>query len=262
MKRQRGMTITSLLVAMAVGLILVAAMLSAFTLSVRSGTDVRRAARLNQDLRVVMERMVSDIRRAGYWGAATSFEWGVTENPFTAATTDIAIDELTGEDADSCIVFSYDFDQDGVVDYDGEGFGFRLNAGEVDVRSSTTGAGAMGCTGGTWEPLTDPDVVTIDGLSFRVLADRDDATSPASQCLNTSTGAGWESLCSDTVWCNASNCVTAGEVDYTAPASGNRLVETRLVEITLSGVLVDDTAVRKQLREYVKVRNNRMILTP
>ncbi len=153
MKRQRGMTITSLLVAMAVGLILVAAMLSAFTLSVRSGTDVRRAARLNQDLRVVMERMVSDIRRAGYWGEATSFEWGVTENPFTAATTDIAIDELTGEDADSCIVFSYDFDQDGVVDYDGEGFGFRLNAGEVDVRSSTTGAGAMGCTGGSWEPL-------------------------------------------------------------------------------------------------------------
>lgn len=81
-------------------------------------------------------------------------------NPFhTITAEDVASDADTGDD---CILFSYDADDDGVVDSN-ENYGFRFNASEASIE---TGSSVTSCTAGTWENLTEESGVQITNLDI------------------------------------------------------------------------------------------------
>lgn len=149
---QSGLSLIELMISIAVGLLLLAGVVSIYSNSVSSNSDALRTAKLNQDMRAIMLMMVNDIRRAGYNGsAAADVGGGAAANPFENIDT-----STTG-----CILFQYDLTPfDGIVSTD-EQFGYRLNDGKVESRA----AGAT-CNGSGWQALSDTNTVTITALTF------------------------------------------------------------------------------------------------
>lgn len=259
-KAQLGLNLVELMIGLVVGLIVLAAMTSVYLNASRGSKDTLNANRLNQDLRAVMDIMVADIRRAGYWGTAVS---GST-NPFTTrsgtAITDIYIP------ASTCILYSYDAtyrdnDTTGTPSPAGvDSFGYRLSGNAVQTLTATTLINnSSGCSNNaiTWNNLTDPNVIRISTLTFTT--GRPVAGEPGSQCLNADSGATW------TVGVGGT---TPACTEYIAsgsptPSAGARLAETRQITISITANYVNpadaaDTSLSRTLTESVLVRNNRL----
>lgn len=262
-KQQNGLSLIELLISITVGLFLVAGILGVYTNSVRSSADTIKSAKLNQELRAVMNLMVADLRRAGYWSNAVATIGALTTTPnyFTEAATDIRLGKYSAAVADnSCILYTYDLNEDtfvgmgtGVTITDAtkqnnanmERFGFRLTpAGSVEVR---TGGSPFSCaaTDGTWESVTNPNIVNVTALQF---------TQVNTNCLNVTSGDSWQSSCSDTTF--------TGPPAYVAPTAGDVMVESRQINISITGELYGDSSVSMSTVESVKVRNDRTYAAP
>ncbi len=166
-----GFSLVELMVSIAVGLVVLAGITTMFAHNVKAGGDAMKMARLNQELQAVMSLMTRDIRRAGYWGNASSSIGPDTSNtnPFTLDTPGT----LSGEAANSCITFSYDRNGNGSITSDpDERLGFRLISLAVQARKSSASGAA--CTDGDWERITDPATTEITGLTFALAAENVD----------------------------------------------------------------------------------------
>jgi type II secretory pathway component PulJ len=109
---------------------------------------------MNIDVQMILNLMTNDIRRAGYIATPRS------NNPFTI------IHPTNG--TSSCFLYSYDANGNGALDGD-EFFGFRVSQGAIQTR--TQGTSQTDCTNGTWQPLSDPNVMQFDnttGLVFSI----------------------------------------------------------------------------------------------
>lgn len=217
--RSAGFSLVELMIAITIGLLVVAGVSSIFLATIRSSTDTLRATRLNQELRAVMDIMARDIRRAGSWGNATAALGGGVANPFL---TQLPARFDADEPLNSCLTFTYDADQDGILDIAGGGaaderFGYRLRDEAVEIRQS----GAL-CDAGGWENLTDESTIRITGLQFAVV-------SPA--------------------------------LDVDGVAGGPNIT-VRGVTVTLSGQLRGDQDVNRQIVETIRTRNDTYRLVP
>jgi prepilin peptidase dependent protein B len=250
MKRQSGYSLIEIMIALLIGLIIVAAIITLYANTVRGSSDTLRSARLNHDLESAMALMVNDIRRAGYWGGAIAGS-DSRDNPFTIGAANIQIH------GGSCILYTYDANGSGkntledlTDDVDSnEYYGFKLQGTDIMIRIS--GATTADCGGGTWRTMNISDddsreKVEIDSLTF----DFDDAGAP-SKCKNVSTEIvpNFENASCD--------AVTVLDLD-----PGDTVVETRQVTITLSGHMTGEADVSKTLTSSVKVRNDRIFTQP
>ncbi|GAA4408780.1 hypothetical protein GCM10023089_20530 [Quisquiliibacterium transsilvanicum] len=172
-RRQRGVTLTELMIGITVGLIVTAGTLGLFAGQMRSNRDLLTSARLNTEVRASMDTMVRDLRRASYWGASESGTWFpgntlIAANPFTE------VDVGEGQ-----VTYRYDADNDGELD-DGEAFRLERNAddGTVELHTLTAGGAVTNTV-----PITDPDVTEVTELEFD-LVDRTGTTT----CLNAGAG--------------------------------------------------------------------------
>ena len=263
----RGATLVELLIGMAVGLLVATGSLSVLLLSLHAQGDNIKLARLNQDLRAMLDVMVRDIRRAGF---ATddpennlSF---VKTNPFfdsttTTETTDIAVYDFDGG-TNNCIVYAYNRDLDSEVDTN-ERLGFRL-ASDGDLEMRRSGSTNENCSNSSWETFTEPEVeITALTFNFTTTAslnvssmvtdsdgdgcyDGDDQNpgTPSSSCKSGTYGNG---LCDVGEGCNT--CPRDGTPD---PAC----IVIRKVDIRLTGQLRDDNSVAQSIGEQVRVRND------
>lgn len=251
MKKQTGFSLIGLMVGMVIGLIVLGGVVAMFTSTISSSTDTVNSTRMNHDLNSVMQLMVNDIRRAGYWGGAVAGSNANNEapncadgNPFTCGNANIKITNKTGENDDSCILYTYDANGNGIntsaatepavprnnaddIDLD-EYFGFRISGDGIEMRYSIAAvADAGNCNKGTWRNIADNNKVIIELLTFTA----------SHKCLNVTKGG----LCA-----------------IETPALGDKVVETRQIDISLKGeVKYDDTA-KKSLNGSVKVRNDRI----
>lgn len=252
MKKQTGFTLIEIMIALLIGLIIVAATVSIYIATVGSSSSTINSARLNHDMEAVMTLMLNDIKRSGYWGGAT-VDADSRNNPFTAAATNIQISNKTGQPAQSCILYSYDANGDGSADLN-EYYGFRLDSSSIDVRKAVSSVTATSCDDITWEEFIDGNKLTITALQFSFLPVAAASPFPAlpatSRCLNVTT---------NTVT-NAAACVT-DTVNCTAGSPCN-IAEKRLVNIQLSGQLTSDPTVTKTLSGTVEVRNSRLLTQP
>jgi prepilin peptidase dependent protein B len=252
-RAQLGLNLIELMVGLVVGLVVLAAISTVYLNTARGSRDTMNANRLNQDLRAVMDIMVADIRRAGYWGTAVS---GST-NPFTVRTspaTDIFVSA-------GCILYSYDATYNaastaGATDAGVDFFGFQLNAGAVQTVTPGTAMNdtSVACNTLTWSNLTDPAVITIDTLTFSTASPG--GGEPGSKCVNATTGATWTAAVS-----TQAACADATAAGYVAPGASDDLAETRQITILITAHHVSDTTLVRTLTESVLVRNNR-IITP
>ena len=151
--RQRGVSIVELLVAMAIGLFIVATGLTLLTGNLRENRSLLLEARLMQDLRSAADLVTRDLRRAGYWGDAEAGVWqrgasGVTANPYTALSPSAAASDGVA------FRFSRDAAENNTLDSN-EQFGFRLRAGVLEM--------LLG--GGNWQAMTDTHTLQVTRFS-------------------------------------------------------------------------------------------------
>jgi prepilin-type N-terminal cleavage/methylation domain len=251
MKKQTGFTLIEIMIALLLGLLVLAAVIGIYITTIRGSTDTVRSTRLNHDLDSALLLMVNDIRRAGYWGGAIAGA-NSQNNPFTAATTNVQI-HLNGD----CILYTYDADGNGVVN-NNEYFGFRLNGNAIQMRitnDATTDrtTAIAGCNSNSgWQTLTVNDIgserINITDLTFSFNQIATPNLPATSKCLNTAILDDPENtLCAD----------TTGYLN-----TGDRAIETRQVNIVIQGQSDNDATIRKTVSNSVRIRNDRIFVQP
>ena len=215
---QRGLSLIELLVAMVVGLIVIAAAVSFFSRHLRESRAVQVELRLVQDLRSAIDLIGRDLRRAAYWGQASAGVWqpGATSTP----TNPYAF--VTIASAQVQFNFSRDGVENNALDTN-EQFGFRLRAGVVEFMLGAANSGS------NWQALTDANTVTI--TSFTV--------TPSVRRLSL------EGMC-------ATACSAADSAAAVCPPQQH----LRSLNIALTGRAVGDAKVMRSLQSQVRLRND------
>ena len=216
-RRQRGMSIVEMMVGVAVGLIVLAGglvLLSSFT------TDNRRLlqeTRLMQDLRAASDLVTRDLRRAGYWSAASTGVWTDTTTSVSSNTyrfmygeecdaAALGTDAATPSSATSKICYKVN------TSSGTELYGFTLASDTL-----------YAFVGGTRQALTDPKTITITNF----------VVTPSSQTIDA------RSYCHST--CTGTNCPR---------------VVVREFEVLIKGTVPNDPTIQRSLRSNVRVRND------
>ena len=209
-RASRGVSIVEILVGITIGLVLVGGVLSLFVTNLVNSRRLLVEARVNQDMRAAADLIARDLRRAAYWqnsidgtkvfGSATT----PTRNPYQAVAADSAASSIL-------YTFSRDTTENNTIDSN-EQFGFRLNAGTVQMRTADN----------TWQTVTDPGVMTVNGLALTVT---EVPISAASACSTT--------------------CTT-----------GCPLLTQRHYLLVMTATAVSDAAVTRRLETRARVRND------
>jgi len=279
MNKQKGFTLIEIMIALILGIIVIGGAISIYISTIRGSIDITNSARLNYDLDSAMQLMVNDIRRAGYWGGAIAGSDAINNpsdcsipatrgNVFTCDASNIQIRNVatptTVVNLGNCILYTYDGNDvaNGVVDTS-EYYGFRLNGTELEMRISGTAATALDCgVDVQWRNISDENKVNITSLQFSLSPIAAAVAAPpvpatpaltqSSQCLNFITSTAYVMPCS-----------TAATTDTDGDGTNNLItgeiaVETRQINIILTGRVLDDLPVTKALTATVKTRNNRI----
>ncbi|MEO5697311.1 MAG: hypothetical protein ABIQ60_09290, partial [Burkholderiaceae bacterium] len=141
-----------LLVGMAIALFITATGATLLAGNLRESRSLLLEARLMQDLRTAADMISRDLRRAGYWGSATSGVWGagaiqIDANPYQGVSPTVASAAEVG------FRYSRDAIENGLVDSN-EQFGFRLRSGAIELQLGA----------GNWQALTDAGTMIVTGF--------------------------------------------------------------------------------------------------
>jgi prepilin-type N-terminal cleavage/methylation domain-containing protein len=163
-RKSHGFSLIELMVGLAVGLILLTAMMALVVSVLRANADAVASAKLNQEGRAIGDIMHRELKRARYSGLYLDFVGAGASpaNPFG---------NITGADAslplvnDDCIKFSYDADDDGALDAN-EVKSFFLDNGALYFSQASTYAGAL-CSSSTGALRLSSGDVIVRALTFR-----------------------------------------------------------------------------------------------
>jgi type IV pilus assembly protein PilW len=223
---QAGVSLIELLVGVAVGLVVVLGAVLLMTNALGGNRRLLLETRVNQDLRTAADLVARDVRRAGFWRNAASGVFSasgtaVTANPYTEISLNSGVLE-----------YQYARDADNTIQ-DGERAGFRLTDGVLEFRNGA----------GDWQPITDPRIVTITALTISEV-------SPArivelfSYCS-----------CLTKLTCNAAQFQDSTlSPNY---VSSRPRMTVRQFDVVLAGQSTADASVQREVRETVRVRNDR-----
>jgi prepilin peptidase dependent protein B len=250
--KQRGFTIVEMMITVVLGLSVISSVLMGYLGTYKGAMGTLATSKLGQEMNGLMELMGNELRRAGY-SAETTLATSPASNAFNVVSSTtlgvyntVASNTKQGSTGSgACIVYSYDIDSDGVVDTN-ELAGFRLLNGVVQMRTigNATAPDTCSSTSNTWSDLTDSRFMTVTALTFSLAA---------STCLNTREPDSVDNDANGTVDnATEANCYT----NVPTASSGNITVETRVVAITLSANLTNDTFVRQSITDTVRVRND------
>lgn len=265
-KPQSGVTLVELLIGMLIGVIVLAGAISVFLISLKGQGDNIQLARLNQDMRAIMDIMVRDIRRAGFvTDRPQNYKASLQNNPFFGPTTDLVVHDY-GSDSNNCILYSYNRDNDKppVVDAE-EHFGFRRTAdGTLEMRSD--GVTNESCDNTTWSTMTEP-AVEITVLTFILTSSTLNVSSmmtdtdgdgcfdgedelPFTANSNCKNGTYGNGVCDPDPEEACNNCTRDGSPD---PAC----LYVRHVTIILTGRLRNDPSVTQSISQRIRIRNDK-----
>lgn len=149
----RGLSLVELLIGIAVGLVMVASAATFLAGNLRESRALLLESRLMQDLRTAADVVTRDLRRAGYWAAATDGIWragaaSAAANPYAALSP-----SATASDSVS-FAFSRDAVENNGVDSN-EQFGFRLRNGTLEMQLGAT----------NWQALTDSGTLAVTAFT-------------------------------------------------------------------------------------------------
>jgi prepilin peptidase dependent protein B len=277
-KSQLGINLIELMVGIAISLILLGGVLTVMLQINTAGGETVQSARLNQQVRGAMELMTKELQRAGYVNAWTGND---ISGDGVVNVLDVNLDAIklfgfvTIAGGGNCILYSYDLNGDG---FQGVGagsagsfqnsanfelFGFRLNAGAVEMKTS----GAHSCANGGWTAITD-NTVTISALTFDITyADESGTGNDATVYRmfipdgDADYGTDPERADAEAKQTNVNACIAKVSEDVDG-VPGSKCLVRRKVTIQLDGALSGDNAVVLSLANDVKIKNDHFIAIP
>nr|WP_067296776.1 hypothetical protein [Marinobacterium profundum] len=172
LERQRGISLIELMIGMLLGLLVSGIVVSMFVMTMGSTRQITSSIRLNQEVRTVMDLMVRDIRRAGYWDGslaasnpyASITEAGAPAAVFLAKGSATHLTNAEGPSG-SCVILGYDTDNAGASTAT-KLIGYRFDADAVEVLWANTFVTPAHCNMGTWSNLTDERAIKVTALTF------------------------------------------------------------------------------------------------
>lgn len=206
--RQQGISLVEMMVALALGMIVVGAAMAIYVSAFTANSTQMRMSRLNNDLRTVMTQITRDLRRSGYhnWDLATHASRNYLNSP-EAAPTVTATSSTT----------QYDEDSNGTA-ANTEIYGFQWADTDGDSNNDTIQA-RIGS--GSWTNLTDPAVVRITNFAI---------TNNSPAAIN--------------------------------PTGAQAAVTVPVYTIEITGQMVSDATIQRNLRETVRARNPILVANP
>nr|WP_314900173.1 prepilin-type N-terminal cleavage/methylation domain-containing protein [uncultured Deefgea sp.] len=204
MRRARGFNLIELMVAMAIGVFLLLGASTFFVNMLKSTGDNLTRNKLDAELRLALQFISNDVKRAGYYQGKPSLDTAdlaaltaasITGNGINVVNASVNPDTFlrmyrpSVTPAGSCLLYGYNrngnlIGTNRVDQYDdGELTGIRLSNGVLQVRTSCVACSYTSCSAGTWSDLTDSALLEITVLSFSngdVVCSG--STPPASQC--------------------------------------------------------------------------------
>jgi len=228
--KQTGASLMEMMVGLALSFIVTASMVALMSNSMGSATRITQMSKLTDDLRTAMNIMSRDVRRANYnANAIYCFANSDCADPDLDGTAPQAADIMIAADSEDCFVYGLDRNWDGNADNDGGGAFRRVIDGEgVGRVEMWIGDSTPTCAGGganDWLSLTDPDLVSI--TEFRVLDSEDETGSYRQELIE--------------------------QVDGEERILIQRV---RFVQLELSGELILDNTISRNVRDTIKVRND------
>lgn len=221
---QRGLSIIELMVGVAIGMFIVGGAIKLFVDMFSNNRRLLVEARVNQDLRATADIIARDLRRAGYWqGASSAFNTAPGArpelNPFSSANA-----------ASNSITYAYDRGAGASA----AGFSFANNQIYMAV-------------GGASQPLTDPATVRITRFEIANSASTVQWADLAQHCPCVALGASAPGGCS------------VAAIQALPEGSASRpQVGARWVDIIIEGEATAASAVRRQVVESVRLRNDQL----
>ncbi|WP_417688061.1 PilW family protein [Pseudidiomarina sp.] len=158
--RQKGLSIVELMITITLGLLLMAALTAVFSNTIGVNSRSLKLSQMHEEATAVMDLMVGELRRTGYRGDAAELVYDPA-NASTDFNNTVVVSQYTGEEANSCIIFSYDEDADGVHDGAAENYGFRVRDNKIQRRQASSG-----CDSGGWQDLTSTAMLVVNDLDF------------------------------------------------------------------------------------------------
>ncbi len=254
----QGFSIVELMVALLIGLIIISAVMSIYVSTIKNSRDLLSSASLSQELTAVMSILIRDIRRSGYWSGVTTTQQS-QNNPF------YVLQEISPQTIppsyrmpyavqissdQTCVSFAYDADADTGSDVQkNDLFAFRLKNKSIQtlqrVKLSNYKKNACANNAGSWMNITDAGLISISDFHFSTID---------SQCFNINTSQQWKIKTESHLF----PCLSLNN-RYT---SGDRLVETRLLNLTIKAHLTSDHQTKKQLSQIIRLRNNILVTIP
>jgi type IV pilus assembly protein PilW len=213
-----GLSIIELLIGVAMGLFILAGASAIFFSNITNARKLLLEAQINQDMRATMDLLTRDLRRSAYWGnslagtSASGSSSATISNPYSVVTS-------TGS---TQINYAYTRDtiENNELDVTTEQFGFKLNTESHAIQMYI---------GGSWQTLTNTDILTIPDTGFTI--------TPTETTIDIR--AACAKICIDMV------------LSPSCPR-----VKVRAYNIVLTGISKTDSTVSRTLRSQVRVRND------
>lgn len=231
LKVELGFSLTELMIASVLGLIVTAAALQLYLTQLRASGDSLRLSRLNHELHASLDLLTTELRRSGYWAGEPGLD-AVTDNPFQRPENDLRRGQHPDESAHSCLLYSYDLNADKRVGVGPSGraavqtshanleqFGLRLRHAQLQLRN---GGPRFDCETGSWQSISDPDT-EVTRLEFEIF----------SRCFNLT-------------------------LQSQACRSGDAAVLQRRVRVRLAAHSRSDPSVRQQLSTQINLENDKL----
>lgn len=169
---ERGISLIELLIASALGLILLLAAATLLMIQLDEHRRLQTETRLVQELRTVADLIARDLRRAGYWGRAAEAVRTVGTISVTPTSSAPVINPYAGLSIPAPARIGYSYSRDAVENQradSNERFGLRQNPGNRSADLRLGGSGLDPLDADTWQALTDPATVRITLIRFSPL---------------------------------------------------------------------------------------------
>jgi len=256
--KQKGFSLLELMIAVTIGLIVMATVVTFMMASFKSNSEYVQSTRLTQELRNTLDLATRDLERAGYDDDALAYVANANVSPFspvcvtTAAspTTCLAATPAIGDAIGSCVIYAYD----------------RTYPNGTSTASGTPGVLDVG--NGEVRGLRRSSVTTFNGQTVGVLeyAHSSGTTKPSCDGA-TANYSTYPATCNSTsLWCPLSD---TSKLDVTAlslennvnsvTGSGNEL-GIRRIDLAISGKLANlngsSEVITRNVQSSVKIRSD------
>lgn len=233
--KQFGVSVMEVLVSMSIGIVVTGSMITLLSNSLYNTSRIVQMNKLTEDLRLTMQMISRDVRRASYTANAIYCLGNPDCSTFGEISEDVGSvltpGDITVSDTNDCLWFLTDRDQDGDGTEDDAG-GFRLrsvtvsasrNVGQIEMWVGGPEADCDATTSDDWVAITDPNQIDITAFSV------DDDLSYDEVLLSE----------------------VSGPVSTTTST-----MRIRRIRMAISGELVNDDSISRTVRNSIRIRNN------